>query len=197
MSLTEHGLARLARPHPTAAIAYIAGPEAAAVAGDEDLARWRRLTPSAAWAFAKLAVVSRACAIGTIATLVDRRRLPSTQLILFGTGEAGRLLFELVLEGALDCAGVLAVDIPSHRLPFRANASHRAFRLVLHRERIPPVEDSFLHQLQGADLDQRIIALGPAAANNSRAIASAAEAFLLELVATVGRQGSVKFKALM
>lgn len=187
MSLTEHGSIRLARPHRTTAIAYIAGPEAAPVAGHEDLARWRRLTPSAIWAFDRLAAVSRACAIGTIATLLDRRRLLSTRLILFGAGEAGRLLFELVLEGALDCAGVLAVDIPCHRLPFRANASHTAFRLVLHRERTPPVEDSFLHQLQGADIDQRVIALGPAAANNSRAIASAVETFLLELVATVGR----------
>lgn len=188
MSLTEHGLVRLARPHPTTAIAYIASPEAAAVAGQQDLARWRRLTPSATWAFARLAAVTRACAIGTIATLLDRRRLSSTQLILFGTGEAGRLVFELVLEGALDCAGVLAVDIPCHRLRFRANASHTAFRLVLHRERTSPVEDGFLHQLQCADLDKRIIALGPAAAKNSRAIASATETFLLELVATIGRR---------
>lgn len=188
MSLTEHGLVRLARPHPTTAIAYIAGSEAAAVAGNEDLARWRRLTPSATWAFAKLEAVSRACAIGAIATLLDRTRLSSTQLILFGTGEAGRLLFELVLEGALECAGVLAVDIPCHRLASPANSSHTAFRLVLHRERTPLVEDSFLHQLQSADLDQRIIALGPTAANSSRAIASAAETFLLELVATIGRQ---------
>lgn len=152
------------------------------------MARWRRLTPSATWAFARLETVSRACAIGAIATLLDRRRLSATQLILFGTGEAGRLLFELVLEGALECAGVLAVDIPCHRLASPANSSDTAFRLVLHRERTLLVEDSLLHQLQGADLDQRIIALGPTAANNSRAIASAAETFLLELVATVGRQ---------
>ncbi|WP_245330375.1 hypothetical protein [Bradyrhizobium sp. AS23.2] len=39
-------------------------------------------------------------------------------MILLGEGKAGRTALKLVLRGALDCAGVLAIAVPCAGLPF-------------------------------------------------------------------------------
>src|SRR5882757_8647722 len=130
MSIASHN-ATPARPNARAMVVLIAGPEPSAVT-PEDLARWRQLIPAAIWAFVNLTKVDRATLVDDIAALMRRRAINPRQLILLGCGDTGRCAFELVAQGALDCAGIVAVDIPSHPLSFAIVPAVSAIRLVIH-----------------------------------------------------------------
>jgi hypothetical protein len=188
MSSTSHSAMFPARQRAKATVALISGPESPVLAAPEDLKRWRQLTPSAMWALVGLTKVSRTTIVDSLVALMDRRALQSAQLILLGSGDAGRCAFELVLQGAIDCAGIVAVDIPCDPVSFRLVSEAAAIRLVIHQNDSKPTEHGLLKQLQRADIDVRVIGLC-ATANRSATIANAAETFLLELVALVARQG--------
>jgi hypothetical protein len=187
MSLTDHRSIRPARQNAGAMVAVIAGPELL-LAMPQDLSRWWRLTPSAMWASVGPATKVPENIPEGVAALLRQKRLGPRQLILLAAGETGHQALELVLHGALDCAGILTIDIPRDPVPFRIARTAAAIRIVVHRHGSPACGDALLGQLQRADIDQRIIALSPAAGNKQQALASAAESFLLELVAMVGRQ---------
>ncbi|HEX9213362.1 MAG TPA: hypothetical protein VF901_22865 [Bradyrhizobium sp.] len=184
MSIASHN-ATPARPNARAMVALIAGPEPSAVA-PEDLTRWRQLTPAAMWAFVSLTKVNRTTLVDDIAALMKRRAITPRQLILLGCGDTGRRAFELVAQGALGCAGIVAVDIPCHPLSFAIVPAVSAIRLVIHHDGSRPAGERLVDELQRADIDVRVIGLC-AAANRAAAIASAAETFVLELVAMIGR----------
>jgi hypothetical protein len=185
MSSTSHHATPTARRHARAVIALIAGPQPPAAA-PKYLTRWRQLTPSATWAFIGLTKVSRTTIVDNIAALRERKAIGSGQLILLGCGDTGRRAFELVAQGALDCAGIVAADIPCHPLSLPIVPAVAAVRLVVRHDGSRPAEERRIDQLQLADIDVRVIGLGTAT-NRSAAIASAAEAFVLELVAMIGR----------
>jgi hypothetical protein len=185
MSFANHNATPAARPNAKAMVVQIAGPEPPAAA-PEDLTRWRRLTPSAMWAFVGLAKVNQTTIVDNIAALMERRAINPRQLILLGCGDTGRRAFELVAQGALDCAGIVAIDIPCHPLSLAIVPAVAAVRLVARHHGSRPAGQRLVDQLQRADIDVRVIGLG-AAANRPAAIASAAESFVLELVAIIGR----------
>jgi hypothetical protein len=173
-----------ARQSATAAVALITGPELPA--GMADVARWRRLTPSAVWTSVGATKVDRTTIVEDLGTMVSRRGLRTRQVILLGAGETGRSALEAVLQGALDCAGMLAVNIPCDALSFRIAPVAAAIRLVVHQDNLQLPEGGLVRQLQRADVDVRVIGLG--AAVETGAVARAAEAFVLELVAIAGRK---------
>lgn len=186
-----------ARPARTAAkvtVAVIAGPDASLVATDEELRRWRRLTPLALWSAVSVhgALPSKKLPdeiLHSLAAELARQDLEAHQLILLAEGKTARVALELVLRGAIDCAGLLAIAVPCTALSFRIVPTAAAIRLVVRREDREDAPADLITALRAADIDARIVGFDSAAANGARAAASAAETFVLELVANASRQG--------
>jgi hypothetical protein len=142
MSSTDHSTIQAARHGARPTIALIAGLELAPAGLAEDLTRWRRLMPSATWTSVRLPELNPTSIVHGVAALRIRRSLKRGQLILFGTGDTARRALELVVQGALDCAGMLAVDIPCSPLSRRVAFVPAAIRLVVSRDgSLPPDED--------------------------------------------------------
>jgi hypothetical protein len=176
---------RMARQRQVIVAAFI-GPHGLAVGTAKDLARWRRLTPLADWTTITLANTARSEILRSVAAVLEQKHIAAHQLILLGGGIAMRRALELVLQGARVCAGILAIDIPCTPLPFRIMPTAAAIRLVVQGGSHSTSHD-LVRALQVADLDRRIITL-TVGRSDARAAASAAETFILELVATIGRQ---------
>ena len=174
-----------------AKVAVVAGPEAALVATPEELRRWRRLTPLALWSAVSVGGVAPDAdfvdeILRGVAAELERQDAEAHRLILLAEGKAARATLELVLRGAIDCAGLLVIAVPCAALSFRIVPTSTAIRLVVRREDAPA---GLIAELRATDIDARIIAFDSAAANGARAAASAAETFVLELVANASRQG--------
>jgi hypothetical protein len=180
-----------ARPARTAAkvtVAVIAGPDASLVATPEDLRRWCRLTPLALWSAVSVRGACPDEILHGVAAELARQDVEAHQLILLAEGKAARAALELVLRGAIDCAGLLAIAVPCAALSFRIVPTAAAVRLVVRRADREDRPADLITTLRAADIDARIIGFGSAAANDARAAASAAESFVLELVANASRQ---------
>jgi hypothetical protein len=186
---SPHGIA--ARPARAAAkvlVAVIAGPDAPLVATPAELLRWRALTPLALWSTVSVHVASPDEILRGVAAELARQDVGAAQLILLAGGEAARTALELVLQGALDCAGILAIALPCAALPFRIVPTTAAIRLVVQRWDRGDVPADLITALRAADIDARITSLDPTAAREARTAARAAETFVLELVANASRQ---------
>jgi hypothetical protein len=185
---TQPTAARMARQAQVIVVVVI-GPDGPAIGIAKDLERWRRLTPLAGWTTINLTSTAGSEILHGVAAVLEQKHLAAHQLILLGGGMAMRRALELVLQGALVCAGMLAIDIPCTPLPFRIVPTAAAIRLVVLHGGSKGAPDDLVRALQAADLDERIITLNPMGRSDARAAAaSAAETFVLELVATVGRQ---------
>lgn len=112
----------------------------------------------------------------------------AAQSILLAEGEVARAALELVLQGALDCAGILAIALSCAALPFRIVPTAAAIRLVVRREDRGDTPVDLITALRAADIDARIIGFDSAAAKDARAAGNATETFVLELVANASRQ---------
>ena len=180
-----------ARPVRTAAkvmVAVIAGPDTPLIATSDELRRWRALTPLASWSTISVRGANPDEISQGVAAELARQHAKAHRLILLAEGKAARAALELVLQGALDCAGILAIALPAAALPFRIIPTAAAVRLVVRREEREDVPADLITALRAADIDARIISLDPAAARDARTVASAAEPFLLELVANASHQ---------
>ncbi|WP_050628243.1 hypothetical protein [Bradyrhizobium viridifuturi] len=163
-------------------------PGAADFAAPETFARWRRLTPQAAWLPIALRETSHAGILSGVADALDRTATAPRQLILLGEGYLARLMLELALRGELPCGGIVAVDVAADALPFPMAPTATAIRLVIHHNDEAP-HGGLIGALRAADLDARVINLDLAAGRAMEAAAaSATETFVLELVATIGRR---------
>jgi hypothetical protein len=176
---------RPARDATKVMVAVIAGPDAPMVAAAGALPRWRALTPLASWSMLPIRDASRDEILQGVAALLARRDVHAHRLILLAEGKAARIALELVLQGALDCAAMLAIAVPCTALPFPILPTAVAIRLVVDCDDAPA---DLISALRAADIDARIIRLGPAASRDARTLASAAETFVLELVANASRQ---------
>jgi hypothetical protein len=185
---TRHTLLTATRMAPRARVivAVFIGPDSPAIGMAKDLGRWRRLTPLASWTIINLRSTARSEILHNAAAVLKQKHIVAHQLILLGWGIVMRRALELVLQGALVCAGLLAIDIPCTPLPFRIMPTAAAIRLVVPRG--GSASDDLVRALQAADLDERVIALNPMGRGDARAAARAAETFVLELIATVGRR---------
>ncbi|WP_225646960.1 hypothetical protein [Bradyrhizobium australafricanum] len=186
---SPHGIAaRTARTATKVMVAVLAGPDAPLVATPAELPRWRRLTPLALWSTVSVRDSSPDEILRCVAAEVARQDVEAPQVILLGEGKAARTALELVLRGTLDCAGLLAIAVHCAPLPFRIVPTAAAVRLVVRRENCADAPEFLITTLQATDIDARIVRLDPPAAKVARAAASAAETFVLELVANAGRQ---------
>jgi hypothetical protein len=168
-------------------VAVVAGSDWPASGITRALPHWRRLTPLATWAHLNLRSADRAEILAGVDAVLDRHGVPERQLILLGEGIAARSVLELVLQGSLACAGLLAIGVPCDALSFPVAPTAAAIRLVVSPQgRAAP--DALIDALRAADIDERIIKLNPTGGNDALIAASAAETFVLELVATVGHQ---------
>jgi hypothetical protein len=166
-------------------VAVIAGPDAPLIAAAGALQHWRRLTPLALWSTLSVRDAGRDEILRDVAALLARRDVHPHQLILLAEGRAARAALELVLQGALDCAAILAIAVPCAALPFPVVPTAVAVRLVVDCEHAP---GDLISTVRAADIDARIIRVNPAANSDARTAASAAETFVLELVANASRQ---------
>jgi hypothetical protein len=186
---SPHGI--VARPARTAAkviVAVLTGPDAPLVATPAELPRWRALTPLALWSNVSVHGAGSDEILQGVAAELVRQDVGAPQLILITEGKAARTAIELVLQGALDCAGLLAIALPCAALPFRIVPTAAAIRLVVQRAEHGNVPADLITALRAADVDARIISLDPTVARDARTAASAAETFVLELVANASRQ---------
>jgi hypothetical protein len=183
-----HEIAASTAQRAQVVVAVLAGPDVPAISVVKDLRRWRRLTPLASWTTVKLRGAARAEILCNVTAALEQQYIPAHRLILVGEGIAAQRVLELVLQGALVCAGLLAIDIPCTPLPFHILSTAAAIRLVVQCDGSKGAFDDFVHALQAADIDERIITINPTGRRDPRVAASAAETFILELVATVGRQ---------
>ncbi len=169
-------------------VAVLAGPDAPLVATLAELPRWRALTPLALWSTVSVRDAGPDEVLHGVAAELVRQGVGAPQLILLAEGKAARTTLELVLQGALDCAGLLAIALPCAALPFRIVPTAAAIRLVVQRGERGDVPADLITALRAADIDARITSLDPTVARNARTAASAAETFVLELVANASRQ---------
>lgn len=186
MSIRQpHGTA--ARPARTAAkamVAVLAGPDVPLVVTDAELPRWRALTPLASWSAISVRDASPDEVLRGVAAELARQDAEAHQLILLAEGKAARTTLELVLQGTLDCAGILAIALSCKTRPFRVVPTAAAIRLVVQHEGRGDMPVALIRALQAADIDTRITSLNR---HDTRAAASAAETFVLELVANASR----------
>jgi hypothetical protein len=181
-----HGTA--ARPARTAAkamVAVLTGPDTPLVATSAELPRWRALTPLALWSTVSIRDTSPDEILRGVAAELARQDAEAHQLILLAEGQAARAALELVLQGILDCAGILAIALPCTALTFPVVPTAAAIRLVVQHEERGGVPAALITALQAADIDTRITSLDR---HDTRAAAGAAETFVLELVANASRQ---------
>ena len=166
-------------------VAVIAGPNGPVVAAAGAPPRWRALTPLALWSTLAVRDASHDEILDGVAALLARQDVHAQQLILLAEGKAARAALELVLQGALDCAAILGIAVSCAALPFRIVPIATAVRLIVDCEDAP---GDLIRELRAADIDSRIIRLNPVASYDARIVASAAETFVLELVANASRQ---------
>jgi hypothetical protein len=179
---------RPARTAARAMVAVLAGPDTPFVATPAELPRWRALTPLALWSTVSVRDSSPDEILRGVAAELTRQGVEASRLILLAEGKAARTVLELVLQGILDCAGILAIALPCAALPFLIVPTATAVRLVVQREDRGDMPADLITALRAADIDARIISLDPAVAREVRTAASAAETFVLELVANASRQ---------
>src|ERR1700757_4696159 len=110
---SPHGIAaRRARTAAKVMVAVLAGPDAPLVATPAELLRWRALTPLALWSTVSVRDAGPDEILHGVAAELVRQDVGAPQLILLAEGEAARATLELVLQGALDCAGLVAIAVP-------------------------------------------------------------------------------------
>jgi hypothetical protein len=179
------------QPARTAAkvfVAIVTGSDAPLVATPEMLRCWRRLTPLAVWSAVSVGRGNSEEILRSLATQVARQNVEPHRLILLAEGNTARAALELVLQGVIDCAGLIAITAPSAPLSFPIVPTAAAIRLVVRHQDRQDAPADLITALSASYVDTRIIGFDGLAANDLRAAASAAETFVLELVANASRQ---------
>jgi pimeloyl-ACP methyl ester carboxylesterase len=153
-----------------------------------NLAQWKLVNPLADW----VRVDMRGAPLSSdgawlrqqLSELTDRRHMQSGQLVLLGWRNAGRIALNLVLNGALTCAGIVGVDIPC-AAPQGAIAPMTAgIRLVLHEGEVSRTDGGNLtHALRREHADTRIMMLPSVGFDVAEATVRATGTFLFELIA--------------
>ena len=160
--------------------------------------QWQPIVPRAAFVGIELDAASDATLRQTdlvplrraAADAATARLIQPSQIILFGTGKAGRLAVDLVLQGAIPGAGVLGLDISLEPDPSRVLPTAARVRLVQHSMDDDPRATRFhalIEAMQRQAVDVRSMILSDVARASPGVTLRAGGTFLGELVAAASR----------
>ena len=111
------------------------------------------------------------------------------QLVLIRKEACGLLALEIVLDGAIECAGVLGVDIPDAPLHSPISPTMSSVRLVFHEGQPNGNSPCLREVLRANDIDTRVTMLPPRTGNtDDDATFRATKTFLGELIAKACRK---------
>jgi hypothetical protein len=153
---------------------------------------WQPAVPQAAFVGIELDTPVRNADIAALrqaaADAAAARSIGPSQIILFGTGEAGRLAVDLVLRGAMTATGVIGLDISLADAPSPVLPTAAMVRLVQQGADDPARAARFrglVEAMRRQHLDVRSMLLPDAATLSVTMRAGAV--FLVELVAKASR----------
>jgi hypothetical protein len=119
---------------------------------------------------------------------LGRKHMRFDQLVMLGWHDTARIALDLILKGAISCAGMVAVDVPCTlpRDPIAETAA--SIRIVRHDDAMSRTEAGLIDALRQQDADIRLMNL-PAGGAHARDVTTRATAtFLSELTAKACRQ---------
>lgn len=119
-----------------------------------------------------------------------RRQMQCSQLVILSAHDTARIALDLILLGALFCAGIVAVDIPSKRPSGPLSATATSIRIVQHDAEHHPTDAGLIAALRQHDADIRLMTLLPAGSEDRNITTRATAAFLSELTSKASRQSS-------
>jgi hypothetical protein len=156
--------------------------------------QWQPAVPRAAFVGIELDTMVRRTEIAALrraaAETAAGRSIQPSQIILLGSGEAGRLAVDLVLRAAILCAGVLGLDISLEEALPRVLPSATMVRLVQHSMDDHPQAARFrvlIEAMQRRHLNVRSMILPHVAQATPAVTRRAGATFLVELVANASR----------
>ena len=174
-----------------ALVAVLIDGETPAASASTALARWKLVNPLANWSVLDMRQAPPEPGEWLqrmLSELLARKHMQSGQLVLLGRRDAGRRALDLVLNGALACAGFVGIDIPCAPPRVATVPTTASIRLVLHEgDANQSGGDSLLGMLRRADIDTRIMRLPSTGADDEDTTVRAAGTFLFELVAKACR----------
>jgi hypothetical protein len=155
---------------------------------------WQPAVPRAAFVGIELGPVLRLTDLAalrrTAADAATARSIEPWQIILFGSGEAGRLAVDLVLRGAILGAGVIGLDISLDEAPPQVLPTPAMVRLVQHATDDGAQAARFralIEAMRRQHLNVRCMMLPPVAQAAPAVTVRAGATFLVELVANATR----------
>lgn len=157
-----------------------------------DFMQWKRTDPLTDWIRIDMqeAPYSRdgAWLQRKLSDLLARKQMQFGHLVLVGRGNTGRLGLDIILDGTIECAGIVGIDIPCLTPPIAITATTTSIRLVLHQDETNPTNGAdLIGVLRSQDVDTRIMRLPFRGDDVPEVTARAAEVFLFELVAKACR----------
>jgi hypothetical protein len=124
---------------------------------------------------------------GELSNALLLRQMQPSQLVILSWHNAAQFALGLILQGALSCVGVVAVDIPSTLLPGPVSATVASIRIVQHQGRDDPARAGLIDALRRQDADIRLMTLPWAGSEDRDITTRATAAFLSELTAKACR----------
>ena len=125
-----------------------------------------------------------------LSSALSRKHMDVGQLVIVGWQDAARFALDLILKGAITCAGIVAIDVSyaSPREPIAATSA--SIRIVGHSDGTAPQENGLIDALRRQDADLRLMSL-PASERHERDVTTRATAvFLSELTSKACLQSS-------
>jgi hypothetical protein len=119
---------------------------------------------------------------------LSRKHMHVSQLVIVGWRDAARFALDLILKGAITCAGIVAVDVPYSSPLQPIAATPASIRIIGHGDGTAPQESGLINALRRQDADLRFMTL-PVSARHARDVTTRATAvFLSELTSKACRQ---------
>jgi predicted esterase len=155
---------------------------------------WQPTVPQAAFVGVELDAAAPRTGLAALrraaAEAARARSIHPSQIILFGTGAAGRLAVDGVLQQTIPAAGVIGLDIPLASAPSHLRPTATMVRLVQHTADDDPQATrvhALIAAMQRNGIDVRSMILPHGAPGSPSVVMRAGGTFLVELVAKASR----------
>jgi hypothetical protein len=118
------------------------------------------------------------------------RQMHSLQLVILSFRSAARVALDLILQRALSCVGIVAVDVPCAQPTGAVSATAASIRIVLHERQHDPARARLIDALRQQDADIRLMMLPSEGSEACDITVRATAVFLSELTARACRQST-------